>query len=98
MHSFHKMIFAMSITVLTSLSSAQSTGTQTPDTVGVEPAEAREAMERARQREADATVVRTDNTAAQQAREAAGNNNLAPGSTLGVDRPLGTRAGRADRN
>jgi hypothetical protein len=73
MLSIRNISVALFITTLSSLSVAQSTApSTTPDTVGVDPAEAREAMEKARRRDAEAAVIRTDDTAAQEAREAAG--------------------------
>jgi len=96
MLALRKITIALSIAALSPLAFAQTTGSSpTPNaTVGVEPAEGREAMERARQREAEASVVRTDQSAAQRAREAA-NAARSPGD---ADRSSGVRSPRADRN
>lgn len=72
MLSIRKISAALFMTTISSLVFAQGTapGT-TPDTLGVDPGEAREAMEKARRRDADATVIRTDQTAVQEAQDAA---------------------------
>jgi hypothetical protein len=99
MSTLRQLSAALLITGFSTLAFAQSTGApRTPDTIGVEPADAREAMERARQREAEATVVPTDNTAAQRARDAAATTNRTTGSNLGTDGSMGARPARVDRN
>lgn len=115
MLSFRQASIAISIAALSTLSFAQtsSTGTgtrTTPDnTVGVDNAEAREAMERAQRRDAEASVIRTDESAAQRARNAADNTrdgaaavgdraSNAARNTGGADGNMGMRAPRADRN
>jgi hypothetical protein len=98
MPTLRQLSSALLITGFASLAFAQSTTQpRTPDTIGVEPADAREAMERARRREAEATVVPIDNSAAQRTREAARTDAGTSDSTPGTDRPVGTRAARADR-
>lgn len=117
MLTFRQVSTALLITTLSSISFAQTTGTgtgtgtrPTPDnTVGVDNAEAREAMERAQRRDAEASVIRTDESAAQRARDAAnttrdgaaavGNRaSNAARNTVDPDRNVGARAPRADRN
>lgn len=75
--------------------------TQTPATVGVTPQAANEANQKAVQRSDTATLVRTEPTAAEQARDAANRaqNNATP-STMGTttDGMAPRRAARADRN
>ncbi|WP_315126825.1 hypothetical protein [Comamonas antarctica] len=79
--------------------------TQTPATVGVSPQEANQANQRAVQRSDTGTLVRTDATAAEQARDAANRaqNNAMP-STMNNTTNDGTTTGttprraRADRN
>ncbi len=79
--------------------------TQTPATVGVNPQAANEANQKAVQRSDTATLVRTEPTAAEQARDAANRaQNNTTGTTMGT-MPNGTstgsmapRAARADRN
>jgi hypothetical protein len=89
---------ALLMTGLGSLAFAQSTTPpRAPETIGVEPSDARETMERARRREAEATVVPIDNSAAQRTREDARTNTGRSDSTLGTDRPVVSRAARADR-
>jgi len=75
---------------------------QTPATVGVTPQAANEANQKAVQRPDTATLVRTDDTAAQQARDAANRaqNSTTMGNTTNST-DTGTaprRAARADRN
>lgn len=76
--------------------------TQTPATVGVTPQAANEANQKAVQRSDTATLVRTDATAADQARDAANRaqNNATPSTmdnnATGTAAPR--RAARADRN
>lgn len=77
--------------------------TQTPATVGVSPQTANEANQKAVQRADTATLVRTDDTAAQQARDAANRaqNNATTGATMNSTPPAAPaprRAARADRN
>lgn len=85
----------------TSSSSTVNT-TQTPATIGVSPQTANEANQKAVQRADTATLVRTDDTAAQQARDAANRaQNNATGSTMNSTAPAAPaprRAARADRN
>ena len=75
---------------------------QTPATIGVTPQTANEANQKAVQRADTATLVRTDDTAAQQARDAANRaqNSTTMGNTTNST-DTGTaprRAARADRN
>jgi hypothetical protein len=115
MTTLRHLSIAVCIATVSTLSFAQtpSTGTgtrTTPDnTVGVDNAEAREAMERAQRREAEASVIRTDESAAQRARNAADNTrdgaaavgnraSNATRNTVGADATVGMRAPRADRN
>lgn len=89
----------------TSNSSTVNTN-QTPTAIGVTPQTAREANQKAIQRSDTGTVVRTDATAAEHARDAANRvQNNATSSTMdnNIDRTaVGTaaqrRAARADRN
>lgn len=79
---------------------------QTPAAIGVSPQTANEANQKAIQRSDTGTVVRTDATAAEQARDAANRvQNNAPSSTMdnntdstAVGTPAQRRAARADRN
>lgn len=75
---------------------------QTPAAIGVTPQTANEANQKAVQRADTATLVRTDDTAAQQARDAASRaQNNATGSTMNSTAPAAPaarRAARADRN
>lgn len=79
--------------------------TQTPATVGVSPQEANQANQRAVQRSDTGTLVRTDGTAAEQARDAANRaqnnasstmNNTTTNSGMATDTT--PRRARADRN
>ncbi len=76
--------------------------TQTPATIGVTPQTANEANQKAVQRSDTATLVRTDDTAAQQARDAANRaqSNATPNtmSSTAPAAPAPRRAARADRN
>lgn len=78
--------------------------TQTPATIGVSPQEANEANQKAVPRADTGTLVRTDATAAEQARDAANRaqnnaattmNNSNNGTAMGTTQ---RRAARADRN
>lgn len=78
--------------------------TQTPATVGVSPQEANEANQKAVQRSDTGTLVRTDATAAEQARDAANRAQNNAASTMNNTTNNGTTTGttprraRADRN
>lgn len=114
MTTLRHLSIAVCIATVSTLSFAQTPSTgigtrTTPEnTVGVDNAEAREAMERARRRDAEASVIRTDESAAQRARNAADATrdgaadvtNRARNATVGGDaeRRTGARAPRADRN
>lgn len=90
---------------------AQTTAPATnPDTVGVTPQDASEAMRKAVPRSDTGTLVRTDESAADKARNAAdatrANNAAAPAAAVGNDTsttardttPSTPRRARADRN
>lgn len=111
MTSIRHLSIAVCIAAVSTLSFAQNTGTRTtPDsTVGVDPADARQAMDAAQRRDAEAAVIRTDESAAQRARDAADNTrdgaaavgnraSNAARNTVDGDRNVGGRAPRADRN
>ncbi|MEG2878340.1 MAG: hypothetical protein RR928_09920 [Comamonas sp.] len=70
---------------------------QTPAAIGVTPQTANEANQKAIQRSDTGTVVRTDPTAADQARDAA-NRAQAPAPRSTMDSTAPRRAARADRN
>ncbi|MET1113422.1 MAG: hypothetical protein ABWY08_00515 [Comamonas sp.] len=76
--------------------------TQTPASVGVTPQTANEANQKAVQRSDTATLVRTDATAAEQARDAANRTQNNATRAMNNNAAVGTapqrRAARADRN